>query len=214
LLKEDYVNSRVLCIVAVLALAPGASGDEAPPPDCSKYSLEGVRIDMTLDEVRAAHPGAEFSQRGKKDGAASQQTWRVHRKWKKETPGINMYVTLREGRVVHVRNEYWRHVGAMGELVTTVEPAVLLAAFERRFGPELSQSVEREPGPAPFGGTEVYTSHLWSDPACDRMLTVEDGKRITAIDRVVENPVLRAQLSKRSVLVESFDEAVEDGVRF
>ena len=116
-LMRPSMKVRALLFAGVTLMAGFVCAQTAPAPDaapdCSVYSLEGVRIGMTLDDVRGAQVGAELSQRGKNDRAAKTQVWRVYRKWKKDAPGVDMLVTFVGGTVVSVRNEYRRLGGIL-----------------------------------------------------------------------------------------------------
>ena len=70
---------RYFTVALALALcARGAVAADAPTPDCSVFSLEGVRLRMTLDEARAATPEWKWIDRKDGKGAGGDRWMATH----------------------------------------------------------------------------------------------------------------------------------------
>jgi hypothetical protein len=110
-----------------------------------------------------------------------------------------MFLVVDGGRVEQVMNFYTHAEGV--SMVFSVEPAALVLAFEERFGPANDRSVSSDMFGSPTGDREVVTSTVWYRPACDRVVSVSEGKAWTqVIGSVVESPVLRGTIARLSWL--------------
>ena len=191
-----FVVAMIATVGAAPQVAAAPGPDTEPAPDCATFSLEGVRIGMSLAAAQAATPGWKWKDRGDGNGKRGDR-WTATKATKGRDAHLDVYLGP-GGRVRDAARDYVQRK-ASGVFEMEVVPSALSEAFTQRFGPVATKGdgvVVR--GTDSFGNPDaVYTMTCWVSVPCNMDACIEDGSRWSewAGAQVIELPVLNATIS-------------------
>lgn len=183
--------------------APVAAPAPKPAPDCSIYSLEGVRLRMSLAEAKAATP--EWKWKDVKNDRDRGDHWMVMRGGGLHGTRMDVYLGP-DGRVREARRDYIRVSG--GFLKASIGPEVPFSSLEEAIDKRFGAVAVKTPGSVidgtdpTYGKAAVYTMTCWVGLDCDMHTCIEDGTRWEpmATGPAMEIPLLNATIIDGAVI--------------
>ncbi len=151
---------RTLTIALWVFIVPSVIA--ADTGDCDRYSLAGVRLGMTLDEVRAALPKATLTAPGGGDDGE----WRLARAKDKKAnlARLDGSVTLAAGKVARVDLDLAPKPGPL-----RLSTESLVAELTSRLGPGASTSIDPK---GSYASLEQKTT-TWTSSECAAKLVID-----------------------------------------
>lgn len=169
---------RLLCIVAGLLVMPVALvlGEEERSTDCSKWTIKGLRLGMTLQEVRAAHENLKHGRNWFRpdDQGRAWHFWAESR-----SKGLYNYV-------LPERDDPAAELVSLMVLVDVSQssPSAVIDALIERWGEPLTREAPIATARyfnafgAPRGEFE-WLATSWQDPSCDILATLLDKTKLS-----------------------------------
>lgn len=186
-----HLFRAALVMLGFLATSAFAQASpDATPADCSVFSLEGVRLRMTLAEAQAATPGLKWKRQQWREDDTGAEEWDASN-GAKGRDAVVVRVSFQGGKARSIIRSYdYFDRKANPQFGTAVEPLALIAAFRERFA-----STGDERTSVVSSGLTSGTSTHWISAACNMTADVTHGKNFKGASTLGgPTPVLMAML--------------------